>query len=556
MKTETGRNRTDRNKTGYSPDGNEKREHGWNILYPEEKDRYPRYRIIRIKKTEDDLREVNKLLKKINRKSDKKEKTENGSIGKHRGLKKMSAGYTDSGKITSEERQQCMVKMYYGNSEQSHLDHLTKYLTQMKKTEITKKPELFGNISLDEYKERITARYYKWIISPEKKMSVSELKSFAFAYMEKLQEKTGRTYDWQAVVHTNTGHPHIHIVINGKDHEGKIIGKFDPQYVKKWARSDAKNILTGMLGKRTQEEIAAAKERSLNADRFIELDETIESLDMNAEKRVQQFETSRKAREKRQKTINALYHEIEKKYQKQLDEIEKEYGIDPQMDISSKEKEVYYDNVNKHQKPILDRIEKELQEKLREMPDLQQEPPEKHFPIEISDYDSVLGNSPDIRKRLEHLKELGFARYSDRKWTLDDKWQDKLRILGRYNMYLNAKEHVSPDTELKLYESDCGQIRGRLKWIYYMDDEKVWNNAFVIENEEKKTAWYVPVYDLNILKGREGLEDIQQGQEVILRTVKNGKGKLMPRIYSAEEWDKASYKTKYKKENETSIENP
>ncbi|MBP5284403.1 MAG: hypothetical protein J6Y93_07060, partial [Treponema sp.] len=93
-----------------------KNEYGWNILYPEEKDRYPHYRVRRIRKTEDDLRELNKLLKKINRQSGRKPDGEKSSSGKRRRLKNASAGHTGSGKTTPEERQQCMVKMYYGNS--------------------------------------------------------------------------------------------------------------------------------------------------------------------------------------------------------------------------------------------------------------------------------------------------------------------------------------------------------------------------------------------------------------------------------------------------------
>ena len=68
MEKGEGKKNTGKEKERYGNDPGQakKHEYGWDMLYPEEKDRYPRYRVIRVKKTKDDLKELNKLLKKIN----------------------------------------------------------------------------------------------------------------------------------------------------------------------------------------------------------------------------------------------------------------------------------------------------------------------------------------------------------------------------------------------------------------------------------------------------------------------------------------------------------
>ena len=548
----------EKERCGNDPGQAKKHEHGWDMLYPEEKDRYPRYRVIRVKKTKDDLKELNKLLKKINGHRQKKypDKKEKKNAKPRTPAWPRTGGRAGPAKLTAEQKQRCMAKMYYGDSKESHLKHLKEYMTQKRKANVKEKPVLFGNLSTEKYVEKDTGRYFKWIISPERKMSQSELESLARAYMDKMERKTGRKYDWQAAVHLDTEHPHIHIVINENDHEGKPIKKFDPEYVKKWARRDAQEILTTMLGPRTPDEITSSKERALDADRLTDLDETIGSLDMNAAERNRQQETRLKAEKEKDAAWNAIKKEIQKKYQKQLDEIEERYGYDPQDDLFPEEKERYRENIRRHQEPIWEKIYEETEIKMKEIPE-KPVPPEIHLPIAIQDGSAALDARPDIRRRLEHLKELGIAEYKDRKYILEDNWMDTLKNLGRYNMYLNARNHVSKDCKLVLYDHKDKDkpIRGKLSWIYYMDDENVWTNALIIENEKEKTAWYVPVYDLKLLKGREGQEDIKPDQEVVLKNTRGGTGKLMPRIYLAEEWDKHSYKKMYKKETRTQTNN-
>ena len=518
-KSEKNEARQDKNPRNGNQDTKRNRENNWDILYPEEKEHYPRYKIIRIRKTEDDLHELNKLLKKLNRhmKSRQQKKTEKGTsakLPKRSSALRMKGSPSASTRLSTEEKQRCMVKMYYGSSKDSHLKHLKEYMTQQKKAGVEEKPVLFGNIGTEEYADKATGRYFKWIISPEKNMTRAELEQLTRAYIDKMERKTGRKYDWQAAVHTDTGHPHIHIVINGNDHEGNPIEKFDPEYVKKWARNDAQNLLTTMLGPRTKEEIAAAREKALDADRPIEADDRIESL-------------ARKILETNPEAVK-VKEDIRKENMEMIISLHKMLACDMQGSNGT-------DDAREKINRLETKMNTEYIERLQNL----------GIHMEIP-FDEM--SDPEMERRMEHLKVLGLARQKNNGWILKDGWKDTLRILGRYNMYLNTAEHVDKDCKLELYDHQSGMIRGKLKWIYYMDDENVWTNALVIEDKDNKTAWYVPVYSLNLLKGKKGQEDIKAGQEVVLRNVKGSSGKLMPRIYDAKVWDNNKYYL-YKKEH-------
>lgn len=321
-----------------------------------------------------------------------------------------------------------MVKLHYGNNKKSHLAFLNTYMPQNNKNAISEKPELFGNIPLDEYKSKITGRHFKWILSPETQLSSDELKAFTRLFVQRMEQQTGRTYNWQAAVHTDTGHNHVHLVINGKDVDGNAFRRFAPGFIKSFARENAQEILTQCYGERTREQIAAAKNRRVRASRFTEYDETISECLVHTQAFGERYE-----------------------------------GF---------------------------------------------------FPGRASD---------EIKARLEHLKTLELADYTDGKYFLKKNWTEDLRAVGRYNMYLEARKYVGMYSNLRLYTSDVGLITGKIKHIYRMNDEDIWTNAVVIENEKEKRAFYVP---LSVQTFRR----CKAGMEVRLDCAYNQKGKLIVQL--------------------------
>lgn len=78
-------------------------------------------------------------------------------------------------------------------------------------------------------------------------------------------------------VHTDTGHHHLHIVVNGKDKNGKSV-RFPKDMIKNTIREMTSNIITNMIGERTKEEIEAAKARLPFAKRWTEFDEQLKEM--------------------------------------------------------------------------------------------------------------------------------------------------------------------------------------------------------------------------------------------------------------------------------------
>ena len=129
--------------------------------------------------------------------------------------------------------------------------------------------------------------------------------------------------------------------------------------------------------------------------------------------------------------------------------------------------------------------------------------------------------SDEIKIRLEHLKTLELADYTDGRYYLKKDWEASLRAIGRYNTYLDAKKYIGMYSRLRLYTSEDGRlIKGKIKHIYSMNDEDVWTNAVVIENEKAKQAFYVPLSVQTFRK-------FKAGMEVRLDCAYNQKGKLV-----------------------------
>ena len=129
------------------------------------------------------------------------------------------------------DKQFVMVKMRYSDKLDSHQKFLEEYITQEKKEGVAVKPVVFtgklnpfasggerkvvyGQEALEEYKSKMVGRHYKFIISPDSKDV--PLEQFTTAYMHRIQREMGMRLDWLAAIHTDTGHPHVHILVNGR----------------------------------------------------------------------------------------------------------------------------------------------------------------------------------------------------------------------------------------------------------------------------------------------------------------------------------------------------
>ncbi|MEM1087683.1 MAG: DUF3363 domain-containing protein [Pseudomonadota bacterium] len=116
---------------------------------------------------------------------------------------------------------------------------------------------------------------FRIIVSPEDGARMGDLKQATRDLMGKMERDVGRRLDWVAVDHHNTGHPHTHIVVRGRDARMKdvVIAR---DYLTKGLRGAAEELATQRLGPRRALEIANERQKQVAQDRWTGLDAEIE----------------------------------------------------------------------------------------------------------------------------------------------------------------------------------------------------------------------------------------------------------------------------------------
>ena len=131
-------------------------------------------------------------------------------------------------------------------------------------------------ISDREFAERSGAdrHQFRIILSAEDGDKLGDLKETTRQLMARMEQDLGTRLDWIAVDHHNTGHPHTHVVIRGKDALGRdlVIAR---EYLTKGLRHQAEEIVTETLGPRRDLEILASRQREVSQDRFTSIDSTL-----------------------------------------------------------------------------------------------------------------------------------------------------------------------------------------------------------------------------------------------------------------------------------------
>lgn len=118
---------------------------------------------------------------------------------------------------------------------------------------------------------------FRIILSPEDGEQIGDLKTYTRDVMRETEKDLGTRLDWVAVDHWNTGHPHVHVVIRGRDAKGRdlVIAR---DYLTRGLRMRAQEIALERLGPRRDLEIARAQAREVDAERFTGIDRELAAL--------------------------------------------------------------------------------------------------------------------------------------------------------------------------------------------------------------------------------------------------------------------------------------
>ncbi len=128
---------------------------------------------------------------------------------------------------------------------------------------------------------------FRFIVSPEDGIEYHDLKGFTRRFMSQMEKDLGTSLDWVAADHYNTGHPHVHIIVRGKDALGEdlIIAR---DYMTKGMRERAALQVSLDLGPRTDLEIDTQLRAEMTAERLTSLDRQLLKMDED-EKTIAQF---------------------------------------------------------------------------------------------------------------------------------------------------------------------------------------------------------------------------------------------------------------------------
>lgn len=112
---------------------------------------------------------------------------------------------------------------------------------------------------------------FRFIVAPEDGEQYDDLKPLTRKLMTQMEEDLGTKLDWVAVDHFNTGHPHTHIVVRGRDENGQdlVIAR---EYISHGLRERAEALVTLDLGPRTELEIAARHRDEIGQARLTSID--------------------------------------------------------------------------------------------------------------------------------------------------------------------------------------------------------------------------------------------------------------------------------------------
>jgi len=167
----------------------------------------------------------------------------------------------------------------------SYLQNHCKYITR-KGVDKTgeKSPEIYskaGTLEASQQEKFVKdasrdRHHFRFIISPENAHKL-DLTSYVKEVVEQMETDLGTKLEYVAVNHYNTDNPHAHVIISGKDSNGKdlVISK---DYISNGVRNRACEIANSHLGLRSELEIKNGITKDIDRLAFTQLDRDLKKI--------------------------------------------------------------------------------------------------------------------------------------------------------------------------------------------------------------------------------------------------------------------------------------
>lgn len=112
---------------------------------------------------------------------------------------------------------------------------------------------------------------FRFIVSPEDAADLADLTGYTRELMAQVETDLGTKLDWVAVNHHNTGHPHVHVIVNGRDERGEDL-VVNGDYLSAGIRERASELATLELGPVTEIEQRRKLTAEIDQDRLTRID--------------------------------------------------------------------------------------------------------------------------------------------------------------------------------------------------------------------------------------------------------------------------------------------
>ena len=112
---------------------------------------------------------------------------------------------------------------------------------------------------------------FRFIVSPEDATDLADLTGYTRELMGRIETDLGTKLDWVAVNHHNTDHPHVHVIVNGRDALGDDL-VINGDYLAGGIRERASELATLELGPVTEIEQRRKLLAEIDQDRITRID--------------------------------------------------------------------------------------------------------------------------------------------------------------------------------------------------------------------------------------------------------------------------------------------
>jgi type IV secretory pathway VirD2 relaxase len=110
--------------------------------------------------------------------------------------------------------------MKYSNNMESHRIQLEEHMVREGAGIDGSRAKLYGTDNNEYRNNMFSGNFHIFLCHQSDKI---DLKNLVEKLIKKLEQQTGYSLYWQAANHYDTAHPHAHLLINGKDKNGKEI---------------------------------------------------------------------------------------------------------------------------------------------------------------------------------------------------------------------------------------------------------------------------------------------------------------------------------------------